>query len=66
MDTELEDYIRISLRQLSNIRSRLTQAVFPLSNLPNNKHHQQIAHAITAISLAQQILLDVDQGKEGE
>ena len=56
----LDRLVGRSRERLCEIGSDLTRAVFPLSNLPENRHHQQIAHAITAISLAQGILRDVE------
>jgi hypothetical protein len=45
--------------RLCKIGSDLTREIFPLSSLPDKRHHQQIAHAISAINLAQGILRDV-------
>jgi hypothetical protein len=60
----LDRVVGRSRDQLSAIGSKLTRAVFPLSSLPEKRHHQQIAHAITAISLAQGILRDVEANRQ--
>ena len=56
----LDHLISRSRDRLSKIGSDLTWAIFPLSSLPEKRHHRQIAHAITAISHAQGILRDVE------
>jgi hypothetical protein len=45
--------------QLGEISKGLSNRIFPLSNLPEKLHHQQIAHAVEAVDLARGILRDV-------
>lgn len=56
----LHHLLRQSRNRLQDISSSLSNSVFPLSNLPRNRHHQQVARAIAAITLAQSILKDAE------
>ena len=48
-----------SIEQLGKISREISNEIYPLSNLPEKLHHQQIAHAVRAIDLAIGILRDV-------
>jgi len=51
--------------RLCKLSSELTRKVYPLSSLPEKRHHWQIAHAIYAIKLAQCILRDIETPNAG-
>jgi len=52
--------------RLCKLSSELTSKVYPLSSLPEKRHHWQIAHAISAINLAQCILRDIETANTTE
>ena len=63
-ERKLQKLVAQSREELSAIHRKLNAAVYPLSNLPNRRHHWPIGNAISAIGLAQQILRDIDWGIE--
>lgn len=55
----VEILVTESREQLGKISREISNEIYPLSNLPEKLHHQQIAHAVKAIDLAVEILRDV-------
>lgn len=45
--------------KLGEISREFSNRIYPLTNLPEKLHHQQIAYAVKAIDLAREILRDV-------
>jgi len=56
----LDPLVGQAIDRLCKLSSELTRKVYPLSSLPEKRHHWQIAHAISAINLAQCILRDIE------
>jgi hypothetical protein len=61
----LDPLVGRAIDRLCKLSSELTRKVYPLSSLPEKRHHWQIAHAISAINLAQCILRDIETPNRG-
>ena len=60
MKEDFKKLILDSREELSTISRKLDKVTFPLSTAPELKFTWQLAHAISAIKLAQCILRDID------